>query len=199
MSEISISLIRDGGAQMRVEMRPDTIRDYADDMLDGAVFPPIIIFHDGADHWLADGYHRVEAAKLIERETIAADVREGTARDAILFGIGANALHGLRRTQADKRRAVERLLRDPEWSQLSDRKIATIAKVDHKTVGKIRHELTSGEIPTGNSLSRRSGEIPTRTGKPNGAGSIVESMLQSVSDEALIAECRRRGLAVPDV
>ena len=56
-------------------------------------------------------------------------------------------LAGLRRTQADKRRAVERLLKDTDWSRWSDRKIAEVAKVDHKTVGTIRRELR-GEFPT---------------------------------------------------
>ena len=63
-------------------------------MLDGAVFPPVIVFHDGADYWLADGFHRVEAARKIDRKEIEAEIRDGTARDAILHGIGANATHG---------------------------------------------------------------------------------------------------------
>ena len=160
---IPIAAIKDGGAQARVEMRVEIVNEYADDMLLGAVFPPIIVYHDGIDYWLADGFHRVEAARKIEREDISAEVRQGTARDAVLYGIGANAKHGLRRTQADKRRAVERLLTDPEWARWSDRKIAETAKVDHKTVGKIRRDL-SGEIPTGKSMG---GEIPRAHGKPN--------------------------------
>ena len=175
---------------MRVEMRIETIHDYADDMLNGAVFPPIIVYFDDTDYWLANGFHRVEAARKIEREDIAAEVRKGTARDAILHGIGSNATHGLRRTQADKRRAVEKLLKDPEWARWSDRKIAETARVDHKTVGKIRRDL-SGEIPSGNSLG---GELPKRPGKPNGSGSLVGEILRTLSDEALLEECRRRGL-----
>jgi ParB/Sulfiredoxin domain len=189
-THIPLSCIKDGGAQMRVGMRPETVHDYAADMLAGAEFPPIVVFHDGADYWLADGYHRVEAAHKIEHETISADIRQGTHRDAILHGISANATHGLRRTQADKRRAVEALLADPEWARWSDRKIAEAAKVDHKTVAKIRRELR-GEIPTGRSLS---GEIPKPSGKPS--GSIFDDVLRSISDDALIAECRRRGLEV---
>ena len=187
---IPISWIKDGGAQMRAEMRIETIHDYADDMLNGAVFPPIIVYFDDTDYWLANGFHRVEAARKIEREDIAAEVRKGTARDAILHGIGSNATHGLRRTQADKRRAVEKLLKDPEWARWSDRKIAETARVDHKTVGKIRRDL-SGEIPSGNSLG---GELPKRPGKPNGSGSLVGEILRTLSDEALLEECRRRGL-----
>ncbi len=148
MTEITLSDIQDGGAQMRVEMKPDVVLDYAEDMATGATFPPVVVYYDGIDYWLGDGFHRVEAARKIERETIDAEVLDGDARQAILHGIGSNASHGLRRTQADKRRAVERLLCDEEWSKWSDRKIAKFAKVDHKTVGKIRRDLLGGEFPT---------------------------------------------------
>lgn len=196
MSVIEISRIKDGGAQTRIEMHPETVADYADDMLEGAVFPPIIVFQDGAaGYWLADGFHRVEAAQKIGRETIEAEIREGTARDAILHGIGANATHGLRRTQADKRRAVERLLTDPEWAGWSDRKIAQVAKVDHKTVGKIRREL-SGEIPTAGKAVATAGEIPNPSGLKGQRGSVLADVLRSISDDDLVAECRRRGLTV---
>ncbi len=116
---IPITDIADGGAQMRVEMKPDVVLDYAEDMAAGAAFPPVIVYFDGTEYWLADGFHRVAAARKIERETIEAEVLDGDARQAILHGIGANASHGLRRTQADKRRAVERLLRDEEWGKWS--------------------------------------------------------------------------------
>ena len=187
---ISLSRIKDPGAQMRVEMRAETVNDYAEAMLNDADFPPVILYHDGTDYWLGDGYHRVAAARKIECETIKAEVREGTARDAILCGVGANATHGLQRTQADKRRAIERLMSDPEWARWSDRKIAEAVKVDHKTVAKVRREL-SGEIPTAPNLS---GEIPTRNGKPS--GSLISDLIRTLRDDVLIAECRRRGLTV---
>ena len=121
-------------------------------------------------YWLADGFHRVEAARKIERKTIIAEIRQGTARDAILHAVGSNAAHGLRRTQADKRRAVERLLKDPEWARWSDRKIAEAAKVDHKTVGTIRREL-AGEFPTRPSPTKaKGGEFPTAQWQAKSAG-----------------------------
>ena len=82
--------VGDGGAQMRAEMKPDVVLDYAEDMAAGAIFPPVVVYFDGTEYWLADGFHRVAAARKIERETIEAEVREGTARDAIIHGIGAN-------------------------------------------------------------------------------------------------------------
>jgi hypothetical protein len=195
---ISLSRIKDPGAQMRVEMRTETVNEYAEAMLNGADFPSVILYHDDGtdDYWLGDGFHRVAAARKIERETIKAEVREGTARDAVLCGVGANATHGLQRTQADKRRAIERLLRDPEWARWSDRKIAETANVDHKTVGKIRRELLRGEIPTATAATANlGGEFPTRTGKPSG-GSLIDGLIRTLRDEVLIAECRRRGLTV---
>ncbi len=101
VQSIALSDIQEGSAQMRCEMKPDVVREYADDMADGAVFPPVIVYHDGTDYWLGDGFNRVEAARKLERETIDAEVLDGDARQAILHGIGSNASHGLRRTQAD--------------------------------------------------------------------------------------------------
>ena len=194
LQTLKIEEIRDGGAQMRVEMKPDVVREYADDMAAGATFPPVVVYHDGTDYWLGDGFHRVEAARKIGREPIEAEVLDGDVRQAILHGIGSNASHGLRRTQADKRRAVERLLRDEEWSKWSDRQIAKVVKVDHKTVGKIRRELMGGEFPT---PGRPNGEIPRTNGKPNStSGSVLKDLLAAVSTEVLIEECERRGLKV---
>jgi len=190
MSAVALDDIKDAGAQMRVDMRPEIVAEYADEMLAGTTFPPVVLYQEGETYWLADGYHRVDAARRINLETITAAIHEGTSRDAILHGIGANAVHGLRRTQADKRRAVERLLRDPEWAKWSNRKVAAAARVDHKTVGKIRRELT-GEIPTPN---RTGGEIPRRNGKPNETSSLFDDVVRGIPDAILIAEYHRRGL-----
>jgi hypothetical protein len=108
----------------------------------------VVVFSDddSASYWLADGFHRFEAAQKAGRAFIKAEIREGGKREAILFAVGANASHGLRRRNIDKRNSVLKLLKDEEWSQWSDREIAKQCKVDHKTVARIRREL-SGEIP----------------------------------------------------
>ncbi len=198
---LAISVIQDGGAQMRVGMNEETVVDYAEEMVSGAEFPPVIVYHDGTAYWLADGYHRVDAARRIGRPDIQAEVHDGDQRDAVLHGIGANARHGLRRTQADKRQAVETLLRDEQWSKWSDRRIAKKANVDHKTVGKIRHEILGGEIPTERTVlfEDRHGnhsEMRVRTTEPKQQASVLQTFLEKVNDEDLVAECQRRGLSV---
>ncbi len=196
MAEIST----DTSAQMReAGTDPATVAEYADAIEAGAVFPAVLLYHDGAAYYVADGFHRVEAARRIARDTILAEVRDGSGRDAILAAAGANATHGLRRTRADKRRAVETLLRDPDWTRWSDREIGKACAVDHKTVASVRRELT-GEIPTDRTVTytdrhgNRS-EMKVRS-DGNGAGSVLDKVLSRVSDDALIAEAERRGMEV---
>jgi hypothetical protein len=131
----------DGGTQPRSLIDSTIVEEYAEAMNDGVKFPSIIVFFDGQEYWLADGFHRLNAALKLDWLEYPADVRQGTQRDAILYSVGVNATHGLRRTNADKRRAVERLLRDEEWSKWSDREIARKCAVGNKFVGDIRHSL----------------------------------------------------------
>jgi regulator of replication initiation timing len=141
---IKIESIRiDGGTQARASLDQNTVAEYAEAMEHGAKFPPVVVFFDGADHWLADGFHRYFGSKKIGALDIEAEVREGTKRDAILFSLGANAHHGLRRTNADKRKAVETLLNDAEWAKWSDRQIAKACGVGHPLVASVRFSLES--------------------------------------------------------
>lgn len=146
---IETSRIRlDGGTQPREAIDEATVADYAEAMRDGADFPPVVVFNDGSAMWLADGFHRFHATRAAGFATIKIAEHQGTRRDAMLYGFGANAKHGLRETRADKRRKIEAMLRDSEWVQWSDREIARKCGVDHKTVSAGRAELVaSGEIP----------------------------------------------------
>ena len=136
---LSIACIRrDGGTQPRATLNLNWVEEYGQDMLAGAVFPPPIVVLDGTDYWLADGFHRIEAALAIGQTDIVVDVRQGTLRDAILFSLGANGKHGQRRTNDDKRRAVQTMLDDAEWSRWSDREIARQCGVSDPFVGKLR-------------------------------------------------------------
>lgn len=139
VKKINSNTIRiDGGTQSRVEIDNQVVSDYAEAIKAGIEFPPVVVFYDGADHWLADGFHRFHAHKHAGKASIAADVHDGTVRDAILYSVGANGTHGLRRTNADKRKAVETMLADAVWKLWSDRKIADSCGVSQPFVSGLR-------------------------------------------------------------
>lgn len=144
---LNISHIRrDGGTQPRATLDADTIRNYAEAYSRGEELPPVDVFYDGSNYWLADGFHRTQGAEDAGHDEIDADVRQGTQRDAILYSVQANAIHGLPRNAEDKRRAVMRLLEDDEWSLWSDRKIAEATRTSHPFVGKLRKEVFGDDI-----------------------------------------------------
>lgn len=124
--------------QIRETSNPDTIDEYAEAMRLGVEFPPVSLFDDGERLYVADGFHRIQAAEKAERRTILANIYDGGLVDAIRFGLGSNISHGLRRTQADKRRAV--ILALEHFGDWSDRKIAEECRVSPFLVATVRTE-----------------------------------------------------------
>jgi hypothetical protein len=107
----------------------------------------VIAFHERDDqrhdlYWLADGWHRVLAAEEAGLTTFDVDVHAGGVQDAILYAAGANAKHGLKRTNRDKHRAVRMVLDHPtvireEWGNA---RVAHAAGVSEFLVKTVRHE-----------------------------------------------------------
>ena len=152
MKTINIKTIRiDGGTQSRVAINNELVQDYAQAIESGTEFPPVVVFNDGVDNWLADGFHRFHAHNAAGKASIAADVRMGTARDAVLFSVGANGTHGLNRTNADKRKAVETLLADSEWAQWSN---VAVAKACAVSEGFVRHLRINEDTPATRTVER---------------------------------------------
>ncbi len=127
------------GTQTRVSTNDEAVEGYAEAMKQGAVFPPVVVFFDGAKYYLADGFHRYLAAKKIEERDLPADVREGTRGDALIHALGANATNGVYRTNVDKRNAVEIALE--EWTDRSNAYLADICKVSIELVRRTRKTL----------------------------------------------------------
>src|SRR6266478_8555146 len=141
------AILTDAACQARAKIRPGVVRDYRRAMSEqisegGLRFPPIVLFTDGQHFWLADGFHRILAARDAGLSEFPADVRPGTERDALLFSISSNGAHGLPRTNADKRKPVTLLLADAVWSQWSDREIARHCQVSQSFVTRLRRRLS---------------------------------------------------------
>lgn len=132
IEELDLSL------QTRAGTDAETIDNYAEAMADGAQFPDVTVFTDGTHYWLADGFHRVMAAKQNGRTAIAADVRKGTADDAVVFGGTANNKQGKRPTRADVQHFLQMV-----WE---------------------RREAIFGGTPTGGNLAEKCG-VSIATGK----------------------------------
>lgn len=136
----------DGGTQTRAHIHNDILEEYAADMKMGCPFPPLVVFHDGRDYWLADGFHRWGAAANLELDSIECEIRQGTMADAQWYSFSANKANGMRRTNDDKVRAIKSALRHCK-GQRSDSEIAKHVGVTHPTVAKYREELeTAGEV-----------------------------------------------------
>jgi hypothetical protein len=141
-------IIADPSVQSRAELDEETVADYSRAMLEqidtekGLEFPPCIVFceNKGKTIWLSEGFHRFNAALRTggKVHSLFCEMHQGGRRDALLHALGANTTHGLRRTSADKRKAVSLMLLDDEWKQWSSSEIARRCSVSHTFVDNVR-------------------------------------------------------------
>ena len=126
--------------QTRATINMEVVDEYAERMAEGDKFPPPDVFCQAGTCFLGAGFHRVLAALKVGWVEIEVNIHEGTVWDAILFGVGDNGTHGLRRSNEDKRRSVEMAIqamkvKKENWS---DREIARRCVVSEHTVAEVR-------------------------------------------------------------
>ena len=132
---------RDGGTQPRAALDWTMIEEFAEAMTEGAKFPPVTVVYDGTSYWLVDGFHRVAAVERLGWYEIPAEVSQGTLADAQWMSYGVNKTHGLRRTNEDKRRAVEAALAHPKAATMSNYQIAAHCGVSDQTIANYRKSI----------------------------------------------------------
>jgi hypothetical protein len=155
------SIVIDDRFQTRAAIDHAAIEDYIEAIrVRGRwPFPPIKI----VSQFLVDGFHRVTAAKLVAAdrgtsaelrrslqdipcERVLVDLSSDDVPDlALQHALAANHTHGLKRTNADKRRAIELALKC--WPDRSDREIAKLTGTSHPNVGTVRGELKVEILP----------------------------------------------------
>ena len=195
VQEISLNdIYLDRETQIRSAVSEETILRYFDVMADTEgrdKFPPILLFQDEeGNYWLADGHHRVMAAKRRKFTSILAIVRPGTKADAIWEAAKSNSRNGLPLGRADLRRAVEMIC--AAFSDRSNRMIADTVGCDEKTVRKYRPEKavandstadkSAVEKTVGKDGKRRSATRTSKSTKPKTAYSVA-SQSPSVAKE----------------
>jgi hypothetical protein len=132
-------LVLDAEVHVRAETSSARVEQYTVAYMKGDVFPPIDVFYDGCDYFVANGFHRVPSRKAAGFTDILANVRRGSRRDAFLFGLTQD--RGLGHSHADKRKKVTKILGDAELRSWSDAVIARMCDVSPPFVGKMRGEL----------------------------------------------------------
>lgn len=176
----------DGGTQPREAIDEALVAEYAERMVcddrgfvvdpEGVDWHKLVVFEDDdGELWLADGFHRTHAAKMAGVEKFQADFRDGSQRDAIEHSFGVNANHGKRRTNADKRRVVERALADQLWVTWADARLARLCKVSRTFVTRVRQELEdSGDLEFQEVVYRADGQPQHRETRASAASSSSE-------------------------
>lgn len=159
-------IVLDPGLQPRDGLDEETIERYANAMAAGVQLPDIVVFHDRDSdvYRIADGWHRVEAAKRLQRTSINTEIHLGGRRPAMIYALSANTEHGLPRRDGDLRRAVEIALTDEEIARESDRQIAELVRCSNSYVSRIRRELSvnSTQIEDTTRIVRRGEQVYTQ-------------------------------------
>lgn len=118
-------------------------RDNLDAILSGAPIEVYDVLDIG--YVLVDGFHRLAAARQLNRETIPARVREGSIGDAYAAACLANLQHGKPLTQQERKKAICEYIKLKV--KLSNGLISKATGISGVTIGKYRHELEAkGEI-----------------------------------------------------
>jgi len=147
MTQVSLAAIAfDAETQIRAAVSDQVVSEYAERMADGVTFPPVVLFHDGTRHHMADGFHRGLAAKLNGATDISATVKTGTQTDALWYALGANRANGHRLTPADKKHAI--LLALKTWPKRSANQLAEQIGVAQQRISEVKRQVTeSGNLP----------------------------------------------------
>jgi hypothetical protein len=89
MTKVRIAdLLASSPVDPTAHLDPDRVRRYAE--LPGDL-PPVVAFRTDQGLILADGYHRVAAAQACGLDTIEAEVRHGSAHDALQYAVTVGA------------------------------------------------------------------------------------------------------------
>lgn len=120
-----------------------------------APLPPIIVHR--ASMRVIDGLHRLRAAQLRGRGTIAVTFYDGTEADAFVLAVESNVRHGLPLSLSDRKRAAARIIvTHPQWS---DRKIASVTGIAPGTVADLRRSAPVGMSGEGIARIGRDGRV----------------------------------------
>jgi hypothetical protein len=194
-------LTLDPGLQMRTELNQDVVDEYAQAMLDGDKFPPIIVFNDGDNNYVAEGFTRCAAAKQAGIEIIDADVHMGTYEDAFDYAFTkANHDNGQRYKNVDKVSAFKKAFTRDRYIKQSDRELGRLYQVYNRFVSQLRKAANAQpdviEVKRGNQTyemknpKKETSNAPAPTPEKDYIFDELSSAVQELAEENKALEAR---------
>lgn len=176
----------DGGTQQR-KVDDEVVLRYTALMKDGVKFPPIEIIYDGKNYFMWDGFHRYFSHLKLNKKYIEANIEKGTQRQAIWLSFSANKENAFPRQPGTGKEIVGKILKDKEWSKISEVEIAKWVGVTHQYVNKIKKEIeahpaTSCRIDSGSESKNKVLRSETVKVKRGGSGYEMKKPVKKVLD-----------------
>lgn len=147
---------------------------YSDAMKTGIKFPPIVIAKFNNKNYLVDGKHRIEANKLLKKETIDAIVYTGWNKKKIFTeAVRLNVSHGKPLFPYEKRKIALKLM-EFKFSQKEISNIIQVSydKLENFVESRLTNTITGSEVDTTGTeeLTRQIGRVVLKTGLKHLAG-----------------------------
>ena len=144
---------------MRAAIDVSALAEYVEACRAKEHLPPVLLYQVPARGLvLVDGYHRVGAFVQAGLTWVPAEIRDGSWSDALDAALLANARHGVRRTPADKRRAVMAALGAPKYVDASDRAVARATATSPPFVAVVRAELALAQAAERSRLAQEAAD-----------------------------------------
>jgi len=169
-----------------------TAYDYAQSMRVGAKFPPIILALLNGKKYLVDGKHRIEACKLLKKDSIPSIVHTGWNKEKIFKeAVRANITHGRLLSPYEKRTIALKLmefnLKQDEISELIQVPLDKLEKfIGNRLVNSITGEEMNVEKTE--EMAKEIGQAILKSGIKHFAGTTLnpEELIELESNQETI-------------
>ena len=151
-------IIADEGFMIRNSLDKQVVSQYKDDYETIIQQAPITVYDTPAGLYLVDGFHRINAARQLNKETISAVIKHGSVEDAYAAACLANLRHGKPLSRTEKQKAIKEFIKlHPKWSNV---KLATKISCSDETIRRYRKELEAiGEIEPQDTRISKDGQL----------------------------------------